>query len=104
MPTQPTLMVGPYLMVRLYRSTYLRIYRVHAPEHTKIAEGLAILWMVSAEDFGIPNEWRIRCVDCSEPPSPSRAESISKAFYDRDKALRWLRQHRAVKHPEKEAA
>lgn len=102
MPTPRMLMVGPYLLVRPHRSPHLRIYQVHAP--TGRAPALATLWAVDAPEFGIPEEWRVRCNDCPEPPSPSRAESISKAFYDRDRALRWLRQHRMAKHPEQEAA
>lgn len=104
MPTPQTLMVGPYLLVRLSRQPHLRIYSVQDPEQIRLPDRLATLWMVEAADYGIPKEWRIRCADCTEPPSPSRAESVSKAFYDRDKALRWLRLHRMAKHPEKEAA
>lgn len=102
--TQPrTLMVGPYLLVRPARSLHLRIYTVHDPKRPRMPDRLATLWAVVAEEYGIPEEWRIRCADCPEPPSPSRAESVSKAFYDRDKALRWLRMHRSQRHRESEA-
>jgi hypothetical protein len=98
-----TLLVGPYLLVRPHRQPHLRIYEVYNPEMDDSEPKLATLWAVDAPEFGIPEEWRVRCELCQEPPSPSRAESISKAFYDRDKALRWLRQHRTAKHPGSEA-
>ena len=100
--TPRTMMVGPYLLVRPLRTKNLRIYQVHAP--TGRAPALAALWVVDAPEFGIPEEWRIRCADCPEAPSPSRRESVSKAFYDRDKALKWLRLHREQRHPRLEAA
>lgn len=98
-----SLMVGPYLLVRPLAAKHLRIYEVYDPS-SDADDKLATLWKVEAPEFGIPEEWRIRCADCPEAPSPSRAESVSKAFYDRDKALRWLRLHRTAKHPEREAA
>lgn len=104
MTNPPTMLVGPYLLVRPLRTKHLRVYEVYNPEPNDAEPKLATLWVVEAEDYGIPPEWRIRCADCPEAPSPSRAESVSKAFYDRDKALRWLRMHRAARHPESEAA
>lgn len=103
--TQPkTLVIGPYLLVRPLAAKHLRIYEVYSDSDSNSDAKLATLWRVEAEEHGIPLEWRVRCADCPEPPSPSRAESVSKAFYDRDKALRWLRLHRTSKHPESEAA
>lgn len=101
--TPRTLRVGPYLLVRPLRTPNLRIYEVYRPEPNDSEPRLAVLWTVDAPEYGIPGEVRIRCADCPEAPSPSRAESVSKAFYDRDKALRWLRMHRAQRHPESEA-
>lgn len=100
--TPRMLMVGPYLLVRPLRTKNLRIYTVNEPD--KEDTPLATLWAVTAPEFGIPEEWRIRCAECPEAPSPSRAESVSKAFYDRDKALRWLRMHRTARHPRLEVA
>lgn len=98
-------MVGPYLLVRPLASKHLRIYEVYDPSRTTDDfPKLATLWRVEAGEYGVPEEWRVRCADCPEAPSPSRAESVSKAFYDRDKALRWLRMHRTARHPESEAA
>lgn len=96
--TQPRSMeLGPYLLVRPLARPNLRIYTVHPKEQPEVQE--AVLWKVEAPEYHIPAEWRIRCVDCPEAPSPSRAESISKAFYDRDRALAWLRRHRLARHP-----
>lgn len=97
-----SMMVGPYLLVRPLRTRQLRIYTVHDPEYPE--DPIASLWRVAAPELGIPEEWRIRCADCPERPSPSRAESVSKAFYDRDKALEWLARHRRARHPRLEAA
>lgn len=96
--TQPRMMmVGPYLLVRPLARPHLRIYTVHDPLNEE--EQLAVLWKVEAPEYRIPDEWRVRCAFCPEAPSPARAESISKAFYDRDKALAWLRRHRLARHP-----
>lgn len=102
--TPRTMMVGPYLLVRPLATKHLRIYEVFDATNDDALKRQAVLWRVDASEYGIPEEWRVRCADCPEAPSPSRAESISKGFYDRDKALRWLRMHRTAKHPESEAA
>lgn len=103
--TQPrTLVVGPYLLVRPLAARYLRIYTVFNANPVETEPPIGTLWRVEAREYGIPEEWRIRCADCPERPSPSRAESVSKAFYDRDKALRWFRQHRTARHPRMEVA
>ena len=94
---QRTMMVGPYLLVRPLATKNLRIYQVHEPSGR--AQALGYLWVVAAPEYGIPEEWRIRCADCPEPPSSGRAESLSRAFYDRDRALSWFRMHRQAKHP-----
>ena len=96
--TQPrTMEMGPYLLVRPLARPNLRIYTVHDKDRPD--EQWAVLWRVEAPEHGVPEEWRIRCVDCPEKPSPSRKESVSKAFYDRDKALEWLGRHRRARHP-----
>lgn len=92
--TQPrTMVVGPYFLVRSHTAKHLRIYQAFAHPGPTTNE-LAVLWVVDAPEHGIPEEWRIRCAECPEPPSPRRREAISKAFYDRDRALLWLLRHR----------
>lgn len=101
--SQPrTLVVGPYLLVRPLATRHLRIYAVHEPAAPD--KQLAVLWQVDASEYAIPDEWRVRCLDCPEPPSPRRREAISKAFYDRDRALLWLLRHREQLHPTLEVA
>lgn len=97
-------MVGPYLLVRPLASKHLRIYKVYTPDPDDTEPALAVLWRVEAPEYGIPEEWRVRCAECPEAPSPSRRESVSKAFYERDRALKWLRLHREQRHRGLEAA
>lgn len=97
--TQPrTMELGPYLLVRPTARPHLRIYTVH-PKDEPDAERIAVLWRVEAEEYGIPTEWRMRCEACVEPAYGRRLERASRAFEDRDRALTWLRRHRAAKHP-----
>lgn len=86
------MMVGPYFLVRPLRTRNLRIYEVYEGE--EYGRKLATLWRVDAPEYDIPEEWRVRCADCPEPPSPYRRESVSRAYTDRDAALTWLARHR----------
>lgn len=96
--TQPrTMELGPYLLVRPLARPHLRIYTVHPKGDD---ERIAVLWKVDAPELGIPEEWRMRCEGCDEPPWDRRRERASRAFEDRDRALAWLRRHRAAKHPD----
>lgn len=86
--------VGPYLLVRLHRATYLRIYRVDSAE---TSETLGTTYQVAAPNLGIPEVWHMDCALCD----------ATKPYPTRDRALSWLGYHRITKHPqsvEKESA
>lgn len=88
MTNQPTLLVGPYLLVRLHRSAFLRIYDIHSAETNN---RLATMHRTNAPDLGIKDHTVIQCrgTNCS----------ARKEYPTRDAALRWLGYHRVTKHP-----
>lgn len=86
--TQPELLLGPYRLVRLHRSTYLRIYDIRSASTANV---LASLSRTYAPDLGISERWDIGCrgTNCT----------TTRTYPTREEALRWLGRHRLTKHP-----
>jgi len=93
---KPSAMVGPYLLVRAFRSTTTKIYHIYRQGTLKLdsARLIATIWVVSAPEHYVDEEWRIRCHECPQPVANNRQTSPTQGFATRERAIEWYSRHR----------